>query len=81
MMGREMGRRPEPERKPSIPAPLKPDAGGHCIRPHAEQCGDIPAIPDLERRTGLAPKRQGSDAWIDSYVPDIKGVIEGDEAF
>ena len=67
-------------REASIPAPLKPLSDEQRIRPMPGECGCGNAIPNVVSRTGLALKRQQHEAWMDAYVPDIKGVIEGDEA-
>jgi hypothetical protein len=61
--------------KPSIPAAYEADSSGYHIRRHHQSSPDCWCQP-IEESPGVWVHR---DTFLDTYVPDIKGAIQGDD--
>ena len=75
-MGRSVGRQDSANENPSVSAGFEPELDGYSIRPHT-------ASVDCWCR----PIDMGDGVWLHSdsshhldYVPDIKGIVQGDDA-
>lgn len=71
-MGRTVGGRSRPRQKPSVSAPVEAEEGGEGIRPHVSDascwCSPVEVEPGVFLHHDHA------------YVPDLQGVIQGDDA-
>lgn len=87
MMGRIVGRTNDAEQEPSIAAADEAIAGGKDIRPqHISQpscwCHPTEVEPGLWLHHPLPGELPliNREPWLEGYVVDIKGHIEGDDA-